>query len=212
MHFGAEQRKLNVVADFIEALGHSAYRSGDSVGLTAFDHECRDDLHAPARLGRGVGVVLAEGMRELQLRTPPRRAASDAFPALEKVLRACVDQLSHNSKLTFILSDFHWPEQAIASIMRQLQSHTVVPLIVWDRAEITPPEQGRWLKTREMESGQRRSLWLRPSVQKLWLDKVSRRRETLTTAFAKHQARPFFMDTGFHADALSRYFLEQASA
>ena len=34
MHFGAGKTKLEVVADFIEALGQSVFRAGDALGMT----------------------------------------------------------------------------------------------------------------------------------------------------------------------------------
>src|SRR5689334_19156363 len=37
MRFGSPAAKLDVVADFVEALGPSAFRLGDSVGMLAFD-------------------------------------------------------------------------------------------------------------------------------------------------------------------------------
>src|SRR5437868_1472218 len=37
MGFGGQRPKLHVVADFLEALGLSAFRVGDAVGMMAFD-------------------------------------------------------------------------------------------------------------------------------------------------------------------------------
>lgn len=72
MHFGAQRSKLAVVADFVEALGHSAFRAGDPVGLLAFDERARDDLFLPPRHSRGAGVAMAQVLRDVD------RAAQDA--------------------------------------------------------------------------------------------------------------------------------------
>ena len=51
MHFGVDKTKLEVAADFVEALGRSAFRSGDALGLLAFDAGTRADLFMPASPG-----------------------------------------------------------------------------------------------------------------------------------------------------------------
>ena len=52
MSFGGQRPKLHVVADFLEALGLSAFRVGDAVGMMAFDEVERSDLFMPARVSR----------------------------------------------------------------------------------------------------------------------------------------------------------------
>lgn len=63
MHFGKERSKLDVVADFVEALGFSAFRSGDRVGMTAFDTDEREDLFVPPRYGRGGAEIMSAMLR-----------------------------------------------------------------------------------------------------------------------------------------------------
>jgi hypothetical protein len=65
MTFGGQRPKLHVVADFVEALGLSAFRVGDAVGMMAFDESERADLFMPARVSRGVGSVMGAALREL---------------------------------------------------------------------------------------------------------------------------------------------------
>jgi hypothetical protein len=65
MAFGGERPKLHVVADFVEALGLSAFRVGDAVGMMAFDDAERADLFMPARVSRGMGSVMGAALREL---------------------------------------------------------------------------------------------------------------------------------------------------
>ena len=55
MYFGAGQNKLQVAAEFLQALGFSAGGLGDSVSLVPFDSVKRTDLSMPARFGRGLG-------------------------------------------------------------------------------------------------------------------------------------------------------------
>jgi len=65
MTFGGARPKLHVVADFVEALGLSAFRVGDAVGMMAFDESERADLFMPARVSRGMGSVMGAALRDL---------------------------------------------------------------------------------------------------------------------------------------------------
>ena len=56
-------RKLDVAADFVASLGDSAYRTGDSAGLLAFDGAVRDDLFWPPRHSRVIGQAMAAQLR-----------------------------------------------------------------------------------------------------------------------------------------------------
>src|SRR5581483_1203248 len=64
MSFGATRPKLHVVADFVEALGVSAFRVGDAVGMMAFDVTERTELFMPARVSRGMGSIMGAALRE----------------------------------------------------------------------------------------------------------------------------------------------------
>ena len=58
MRFGAPP-KLEVVAGFVRALGQSAFRVGDAVGMAAFDRSERPELRVAAWRHRGMGEMLA---------------------------------------------------------------------------------------------------------------------------------------------------------
>src|SRR3954470_14913626 len=58
MRFGSPP-KLEVVAGFVQALGQSAFRVGDSVGMAAFDRAERPNLRVAALRHRGMGEMLA---------------------------------------------------------------------------------------------------------------------------------------------------------
>jgi uncharacterized protein (DUF58 family) len=71
MSFGSSLPKLHVVADLVEALGLSAFRVGDAVGMMAFDSGERTELFVPARVSRGMGAIMAAALR--QWSAPPQR-------------------------------------------------------------------------------------------------------------------------------------------
>ena len=201
MGFGVHRSKLHVAADFVAALGASAYRVGDTAGLAAFDAEDRADLHLPATLSRGAGSLMAQTLRACT----PAAAGSGAG------LAACVQRLAGREGLVFIASDFHWPLADLAPTLDALASAQVVPVVIWDPAEIAPPERRGIAALRDCETGRRRTFWLRPALRTRWMAAVDERRETLRQTFAARGLRPFFVIGDFDPDAMSNYFFEAGS-
>lgn len=200
MHFGAERSKLTVVNDFIESLGYSTFRHGDAVSLMAFDESARDDLYSPPRSSRGAGIEMLETLAECHT-SPPRRGNADG-------LSRCIDNLTAKCSLLFIVSDFHWPLETFTSVLNKLGTTLVVPIVVWDPAEVSPPATGRWLSVNDAESGQRRNLWLRHSVRKKWAANVAQRRNTLDELFIAQDIKPFYLEGQFDPEALTQYFMD----
>jgi hypothetical protein len=200
MHFGMRRTKLQVAADFVEALGYSAFRVGDQLGMLAFDTRARDDLFMPARYGRGVGNVLAAMLREST--SEPLASTSMAG------LRRAAATLAGRQALVFLVSDFHWPLVDLPAVLDLLVHACVVPMVVWDSAEIAPPIGGPLLAVDDAESAGQRMLWLRSSVRERWYEAVVRRRAELSKLFGARGIQPFYVESAFDPEAMSRYFLE----
>lgn len=197
MSFGAQRPKLHVAADFVEALGMSAFRVGDVFGMSAFDREERSELYSPARLSRGAGSLMAARLRECAGR-----------PGAIEGLEQAVTHLAGREGLIFLVSDFHWPLHALDAVLDLLAHAQVVPIVIWDPAETQPPTRTAIAPLADLESGSHRTLWLRPSVQQQWHSAVAARRVQLGTYFAERSSRPFFIEGAFDAEAMSRYFFE----
>jgi hypothetical protein len=202
MGFGAPS-KLHVAADFVEALGQSAFRVGDGLGLLAFDAEERTELYMPALLSRGMGSVMAARLRQWQCR--PSRAESLAG------LNDAALHLAGRRGLVFLVSDFHWPLQGLAPVLDLLVHAHVVPMVIWDPREIEPPARDAIAALQDMESGRTRSLWLRPTLRRRWREAVEQRRAELDGFFAGRGLRPLYVCGAFDGDALSQYFFEAAA-
>jgi uncharacterized protein (DUF58 family) len=205
MRFGANVTKLEVAAAFVEALGHSAFRIGDPVGMLAFDDAAREDLFVPARHARGMGSLMAELLRDCE--REPTHSTSDSS-SRDIGLRDAANRLAGRAGLVFLVSDFHWPLTALPALLDTLTHAWVVPVVLWDRAEVEPPSHNGWMSLVDVESGEMRSMWMRDSVRERWRGAVAERRAQLAALFARHGIRPFFNQGAFDAEALSRYFLE----
>ncbi len=205
MMFGSRRPKLQVVADFVEALGLSAFRVGDAVGMMAFDDAERADLFVPARVSRGMGSLMGDALRAvcagLAQPAPPQGGSSDG-------LEDAASRLAGQQGLVFLVSDFHWPLERLDIALDLLAHAGVIPVVVWDPAETEPPTRNALASLRDAESGARRTLWLRPQLREEWRRGVEQRRAEIDSFFAAHAIRPFYMEGVFDADALSRYFFE----
>ena len=197
MGFGSLRPKLQVVADFVEALGQSTFRVGDSLGMAAFDERERMDLFVPALLSRGSGALMASLLRNCA-------AGGNGADGLgQAALR-----YAGRAGLIFLVSDFHWPLERLEPTLDLLAHAYVVPMVVWDPAETNPPTETGLLSVWDVESRSQRTLWMRPSLRARWIDAVARRRAELTERLARRNMRPFHVSRDFDGEAMSRYFLE----
>jgi uncharacterized protein (DUF58 family) len=197
MHFGSPRTKLLVAADFIEALGQSAFRVGDAVGMLAFDAQERTDLFVPAVRSRGAASLMAAALASCT-------GAAGAMAGLEQAVLG----LAGRSGLIFLVSDFHWPLAGLAGVLDSLQKAYVVPMVVWDPAETQPPSDNGIMILHDSESGAERTFWLRSSLRERWRDSVERRRAELNAVFGARAIRPFYVSGRFDGEALSQYFLQ----
>jgi hypothetical protein len=225
MAFGGSRPKLHVVADFVEALGMSAFRVGDTVGMLAFEDVARPDLFIPPRLSRGMGTVMAAALRAcahprdasgrrhaVSQRQSPwltmnRRSADDGGST---GLEEAAAHLAGQQGLVFLVSDFHWPLRRMDNVLDLFAHASVVPVVVWDSAETEPPDRDALANLRDVESGASRTLWVRPRLRQEWHQAVVRRRLEIDSYFAAHGLRSFYMEGSFDPDALSRYFFEES--
>ncbi|WP_088284070.1 DUF58 domain-containing protein [Ideonella sp. A 288] len=205
MFFGAARSKLQVAADLVEALGHSAFRAGDPVGLLGFDHAERDDLFVPARHSRGAAAMMAALLRACQ---PEGASQRDSAHRTPEVLLRTASRLSGRQGLVFLVSDFHWHLADLGDVLDALQPAFVMPVIVWDPAETEPPSGRALLAVGDAESGVRRTLWLRDGLRRQWRDGVAARRAELHALFDARGLQPFHLSGHFDGEALTQHFLE----
>jgi uncharacterized protein (DUF58 family) len=200
MSFGARRPKLQVVAEFVEALGRSAFRVGDALGMLAFDAKERGDLFVPALLSRGMGQVMASMLERCE-------TGAGGIEGLEQAAL----HLAGREGLVFVISDFHWPLDRLGGVLDLLAQAYVVPMIVWDPAELEPPARDALAALHDAESGVRRTLWMRPTLRLQWREAVARRRMELDGFFAARSLRPFYVTGAFDGEAMSRYFFEASA-
>jgi hypothetical protein len=195
MSFTGRESKLAVLADFVESLSWSAWRTGDSFGFVGCDSVLRNDLLQPQTRVRGAGGETARRLRAMH------PAGRDARGLLD-VPR----HLGRQRALLFLVSDFHLPPDLIAAVLDGLSAHEVVPTVLWDPLEFTLSATRGLAQVIDPESGRQRLVWWRPSLRSRWEAAHAARRESLLQLFRGRRLKPLFIEGGYDAEAVTRHF------
>ncbi len=201
MGFRGVHRKLDVVADFVSAAARSAHRTGDYFGFAGANASPIEELQLSPTRFKEAGEALAVKLRTYQ---PSGDSAAGLIDAAAR--------LSRRRALVFVLSDFHLPLPQLDLLLDTLAKHWVVPVILWDCAELEPAE-GWGLKTlRDLETGRRRLMLMRPALRKTIRADWVNRRDALQACCLRHGVRPLTLTAGFDADRVTEYFLDPDAA
>lgn len=195
MGFRGRNDKLAVLADFVESLAWSAWRTGDSFGFIGCDSVLRADLRQPQTRARGVGFEIARRLRALH---PEGRDA--------RGLLAAPRHLSRQRALLFLVSDFHLPLELVAAVLDGLSLHEVVPTVLWDPLEFGLSTARGLAQVIDPESGRQRLVWWRPALRARWEAAHAQRREALLQLFRARRLKPLFIEGGYDAEAVTRHF------
>lgn len=195
MGFAGAQHKLGVVADFVDSLAWSAWRTGDSFGFVACDERVHEDLLLPQSRARAAAGELTQALRRL---VPTGRSA--------RGLQEAHRHLPQRRSLVFLLSDFHFALDEVAAVLASLAQHDLVPVVLWDRQEFSLSVTRGLAQVLDPESGRQRLVWWRPALRERWRVQQAQRREALLQVFRTQRLSPLFIEGGFDADAVTRHF------
>ena len=189
--------KLEQLRRVSVALAQTAWRNGDAFGFYAASEAPQPALMLPARINRGAGDWIT---RRLARFTPN----GDSARGLLKV----IPHLPHRRALVFLVSDFHWPENDLRDMLRALAHHAVVPIVLRDPAEVDAVRRRGIAVLRDLESGERRFVWLRPRLVEALRTARSRGEERLRQICRNAGCAPFFVRGRFDPALLTRHFME----
>jgi hypothetical protein len=195
MGFEGALPKLQVMADFVDSLAWSAWRNGDSFGFIGCDTEVREAFLQPQTRVRGAGQGLGAALRALQ---PAGHSALGLLHAHQ--------HLSRQRSLVFVLSDFHLAADFVERLLDSLAPHDIVPVVLWDRHEFALSAPRGLAQVIDPETGHRRLVWWRPALRQRWLAAQEARRTALLQLLRARRLNPLFVEDGFDADAVTRYF------
>ena len=195
MAFSARVSKLGVLADLVESLAWSAWRTGDSFGFVGCDDAPRADLLQPQTRARGAGAGIARRLRALHPQGRDARGLLDA-----------PRHLTRQRALLFLVSDFHLPLDLIGAVLDTLTLHEVVPTVLWDPLEFGLSARRGLAQVIDPESGRQRLVWWRPALRERWAAAHAQRREALLQLFRVRRLKPLFIEGGYDAEAVTRHF------
>lgn len=196
MGFAGAQRKLDVLADFVESLAWSAWRHGDSFGFVAGDDTLHAGLLLPQTRARAAGGTLAATLRAWRPSGRSALALADAHR-----------HLTRQRALLFLVSDFHWPLDHVDLVLDRLVGHELVPVLLWQPQEFDLGARCGLADLVDPESGTRRTVWWRPALRARWAVAHAARREALLERFRRRRLAPLVIEGAFDADAVTRHFL-----
>jgi hypothetical protein len=195
MGFTGRNAKLAVLADFVESLAWSAWRTGDSFGFVGCDATVRADLLQPQSRHRAAGGETARRLRALHPEGQDARALLDA-----------PRHLGRRRALLFLVSDFHLPLELIAQVLDGLSAHDVVPTVLWDPLEFGLGAARGLAQVIDPETGRQRLVWWRPALRARWEAAHAERRAALLQLFRARRLKPLFIEGRYDAEAVTRHF------
>ena len=197
MGFSGVRRKLDVLAELAAATARSARRVGDAFGFIGANGMLLEELRVAPTRSKGWGELIA-----LRLRRHVPSGASVAG------LLAAADQIGRHRALVFLASDFHFPWPQLDRVLVAFARHVVVPVVLWDRAEFEPAMRFGLASLCDLESGQRRLLFMRPALRaRMRLAWAERQRE-LEACCLRRGVRPLLLADGYEAERFTQYFLD----
>lgn len=192
------QNKMATLAKFTEQAAYSAFRSGDHFGFMGCGEDIIPEFYLPPRWYKGGTTELAESLRHY------RPASTNA-----KGLLAIQEYCPRHRSLIFLVSDFHYPLQDIATLFDSLLKHDVIPVVMWHPDEYEQlPEWGLFTLS-DPETGREKTLLMRPGLKKKIIQAFNAQREQLKHLFIRYGRQPFYLHDAFEADQMTRYFYEQ---
>ena len=125
-----------------------------------------------------------------------------------KVLRGVSQILPNDHILVFLISDFHMPIDDIEESLSKLTKHTIVPIVIWSKAEYQDLPNFGIMNLNDPESGKNTTLFLRKKLKAKIIDKFEQRKVELENIFLKYDSPPFFVEDKFNPLDMTQYFNE----
>jgi len=142
--------------------------------------------------------TLQQALTEIE----PEQNRAEAYIKLHQV------SLSRPS-IVFIISDFHWPETQLESMMTVLSSHLVVPVVLWSNAEKNDYPLWRFVEITDLETGKASLVFVTKAQRDQIQHRYQQQEHHLNQQFRRFNQRPFWLKDRYDPRDMSRYFAMQ---
>ncbi len=180
MAFAGRTRKFALVTELAQVLSSSAIRSGDTFALFGADAVVRPELSHPASRTRSAALRATEALRTFQPRNPGTSG-----------LVAATALVGPRRGLVFLVSDFLMPDTELEELLAQLTRHDVIPIALYDSAEIDALPNWGLMELADLETDRRRLIVLRPSLKDTWRRRIEARRSAFRNTARRFGREPF---------------------
>lgn len=199
MNFVGQQTKWRLATEIVQAIAWSAICNGDTFGCVGADDNLRMEVYEPSTYRAAIVEDIASKMRSVQFTQP---AGIHALPRVSELLPT-------RRSLVFLISDFYMDEALLTQSLHSLAAHDVVPIVIWDSAEITDLPDWGWMRVNDMEGNGMRTVFLRPALKQAIKNSYHTRQQSLTQLFSTYGTRPpFFVLNQFNSEAMTQHMLE----
>lgn len=185
------------LANLAHMVAHSAIGLGDRFAMAGFDADWRQDVSVMPTRQRSMPTIAADMIS---------KAKPATAPGSEGLIHAA-NMITSPHAMVFLASDFCCDLSIIENTLRKLAHYTVVP-IVWRHDDVDHlPSHAGWTEMRDAETGQHRTIWMRPSMKKRWQTSMNEHFEQLSACFMRHRIRPLFVEGDVSGEQLTQYFM-----
>lgn len=198
MGYVGKVSRIQVAQDISAQLALSAYRAGDGFGFFAANDSIHQTLRLPPKLNRSAWLWVNKQLAQFK---PSGQGVAG--------LLHLTPHLPQKRSLVFIISDFRWPLSQLKQLLKQLSHHDVVPIMLEDPAEAEDMPSSGIAVLNDVETGDNRFVWLRPSLVKQVVAAKKQHLETIRTVCRTYGAQPFLVKGAFDPARLTQYFLER---
>ena len=195
MSYQGEVNRFKVAQDIASQLALSVYRSGDAFGLFLAAETLNKKQMLPPKPNRSAWVWVNEHLPKI----------TTTGKHVDGLIKATA-YLPKKPCLVFVISDFRWPKGQLNTLLRKLNHHQVVPIMLQDPAEMDLlPDQGIAM-VNDLETGRQRFVWLRPSLKRKLRSIRQQHSETVSAVCRRFNIKPFIVNGVFKTSLLTEYF------
>lgn len=192
--------RMQVAQDICSQLALSAYHSGDPFGLYTANEQLIKDATMPTRLNRSAWLWIKQRLSQLK----------PSGKHIEGLLKVTA-QLPKRRCLVFVVSDFRWPSGQYQQLLKQLNHHDVVPIMLQDPSEMEALPRKGIATLRDKETGATRFVWMRNGFMQRLVALRQQHVQTISNISRTYGCKPFVVNGVFKPMQLTRYFMERQS-
>lgn len=198
MAYAGKVNRFKVAEEITAQLALSAYRSGDAFGVFVANESIIKLATLPPRINKSSWLWVRQQLPKIKPAGTSAQGLLHIIPQLPK--RRC---------LIFIVSDFRWAEGQYQQLLKGLNHHDVVPMMLQDPAEMTEIPKRGIATVKDMETGNTQFLWMRPSLKAKIEQSRQQHKHALEVISHRYGVKPFLVHGIFKATYLNQYFMER---